>query len=441
MAAYYVAGDGSNTSPYDTWAKAATSFATAVTAASTDGDIIYVDQGFSETNSADTVYTFQNNVQVICSNDKANAPPQTLGVMGSGNCIGGNVAYQITLSGAFTVYFYGMTFRVGLTLTDQLMINSTSGGHFTFERCRLWQNSTSISPNILIGPGTSGALAKSIFIDCDFVFNSAAQTISFYRYLELLGCTVSGAVLTTVFESNFNGSIVMADGCDFSSNATTLIVPASNGMTDAVFSNCKLGTGIALYSGSVPLLGGIECWNCAAGDQHYHVRHENKLGALVCDTGIYANDGASYDGTNRVSWKIVTTASASFNVPYQSPWVDVYHDGTSAITPYLEILRDGSATAFTDAEVWVEFSYQGTTGSTRATIVRDKKGLLASAANQTASSLGASDWTGENATAWFGKLAPNASFTPAEIGHIRARVCVGAASATVYVDPQIRGLS
>jgi hypothetical protein len=34
-----------------------------------------------------------------------------------------------------------------------------------------------------------------------------------------------------------------------------------------------------------------------------------------------------------------------------------------------------------------------------------------------------------------------AFFIAAEIGHIRGRVCVGEPSITVYVDPQIRGLS
>jgi hypothetical protein len=185
----------------------------------------------------------------------------------------------------------------------------------------------------------------------------------------------------------------------------------------------------------------VHLYNCTSGDQHYHLQHHDAFGSTLVDTGIYANDGASYDGTNRCSWKIVTSAAATRNAPYVSPWVDVYHDGTSAITPYLEILRDGSATAFTDAEVWCEFSYQGTSGSTKGTSVHDRAAPRATPANQTASSLGASDWTGENATAWFGKLSPLASFTPAEIGHIRARVCVGAASATVYVDPRIRGLS
>jgi hypothetical protein len=134
---------------------------------------------------------------------------------------------------------------------------------------------------------------------------------------------------------------------------------------------------------------------------------------------------------------VASSANANFYSPYVTPWIPVYHDGTSAITPALEILRDGSATAYQDDEVWAEFSYQGTASSTRSTIVSDRMALLGTAANQGTGALAAGDWTGEGGTAWFGKLEP-ASITPAEIGHLSARVCVGEPSITVYVDPQVR---
>jgi hypothetical protein len=62
---------------------------------------------------------------------------------------------------------------------------------------------------------------------------------------------------------------------------------------------------------------------------------------------------------------------------------------------------------------------------------------LGTAANQDAGALAAGDWTGENATAWFGKLS-SGSITPAEIGPLYGRVVVGEPSLTVYFDPQIR---
>ncbi|MHB1098724.1 MAG: hypothetical protein ACYCZR_04140, partial [Burkholderiales bacterium] len=78
--------------------------------------------------------------------------------------------------------------------------------------------------------------------------------------------------------------------------------------------------------------------------------------------------------------------------------------------------------------------YQGTTGFTLGSFVNDRMTLLGTPANQAA---GAATWTG-GTTPWSGKLAPNATITPAEIGNLSARICVGAPSITVYVDPQIR---
>jgi hypothetical protein len=42
MADYFVASGGTNTAPYDTWEKAATSLQTALTAATTNGDRVII---------------------------------------------------------------------------------------------------------------------------------------------------------------------------------------------------------------------------------------------------------------------------------------------------------------------------------------------------------------------------------------------------------------
>jgi hypothetical protein len=142
-------------------------------------------------------------------------------------------------------------------------------------------------------------------------------------------------------------------------------------------------------------------------------------------------------GAAQQSWKIVTTAAASAAVPFVTPPIPVFHDGTAAITPYLEILRDGSATAYKDNEVWAEFALKTTSGTVLGTTSSDAATLLSAGANQ-ASGAGLGSWTGESGTAWSGKCGLSGTVTPAEVGEIVARVSVGAPSATVYVDPQVR---
>jgi hypothetical protein len=204
--------------------------------------------------------------------------------------------------------------------------------------------------------------------------------------------------------------------------------------------NCKLPTSFVMRAadGTHKAQGEVTLYNCASGDTHYHIAHADAMGSTIVETTIVANDGASPDGgTTRTSWRITTTANATFFTPYISPWFDRYHTGTTAITPFMEILRDGSATAYDNDEVWGEWSYQGTSGSTMSTLISDRMAPLATPAAQD-NGVGLSGWAGESGTAWSGKLQATSSITPAEIGYLRGRVVVGLPSATVYVDPTIR---
>jgi hypothetical protein len=201
-------------------------------------------------------------------------------------------------------------------------------------------------------------------------------------------------------------------------------------------SRCKLGSGFTPLAAQTFATGGgpeLFLFDCNSGDSHVHIGHYNNLGSTICDTGIYVTADAE-----ALSWKIVSTAAASFYTPYDSPWIDKDNsDVSTAITPYIEILRDGSATAFQDDEVWGEWSYKGTSGTVNATLVNDRMTVLGSPENQDAG-VGTGSWTGENATAWSGKSVATASFTPAEVGHIRGRIVVGEPSTTVYVSPRVR---
>jgi hypothetical protein len=153
---------------------------------------------------------------------------------------------------------------------------------------------------------------------------------------------------------------------------------------------------------------------------------------MVTDSGIYYTTN-----TAAVSWKITTTSLCSDIKVFETPWIDFYNTTLSSLTPRFEILRDGSATAYTNAEVWAEFFVKDTSGTSKSTLYTDRVVLNASPANQTTGA-GLSAWTGEGGTAWSGKVDAGGARTPAEIGSIRGRVCVAKPSATVYVDPFIR---
>jgi hypothetical protein len=400
-------GDGSN------WTtQAITTLKDAIEGHATSaGDIILVDKTHVDALATDTTFTIAADIRIICVDSAVSDVS-----ISSGAVIGSQATnYSLFVNGGFVVFFSGITFQTGTNtnVNEGMYFTGTDAAHYEFDNCK-------------------------------FKFSNVAQEIAPRGgTVEFQGCTVdaAGSAPTELFA--YGGAAtncrIVAEGCDFS-HCTTLVGDfAGNGKGEFLFSNCKVPTGIYTIDSVVPNKGSVAVWvfNCDDGDEHFRFAHYDPFGSTVAQTTIYANDGAKYDGSNGCAWVVTSTAYCSFYTPYLSPWIDKYHNGTSAITPSLEILRDGSAAAYQNDEVWGEFSYQGTSGSTQATIASDRMALLGTAADQTTGSLSASGWTGENATAWFGKLE-SGSITPAEIGHLRARVCVGEPSITVYVDPKIR---
>lgn len=460
MADYFVASGGSNTAPYDTWAKAATSLATALAAATVTADRVVIQyngvpSGDAEV-AADTTYTFAAAISLIASTNSGTSTI-TPTAMGTANWIGNSTTNRtVTFNGAFKVFIYGITVRTAGSTADTINIGSTTsvdGAHYELENVYLWQGNSNSAQVISLGHGGGNDINGYIALrDCTFRFGATGQAINLRSNADMINCTVSsdGSAPTGLFVRNStdnSGCVLRAIGCDFSFvGSGNLVKDHTSCGADYFIDRCRLGSGMTiLASQTVTNKGSARVFisDCANGDVHSAFEYHDAFGSLTVSTAIYQNDAALSDGTTSsdYSWKIVTTANCSTWTPFVSPWIDAFNDDVAtAITPYFEILRDGSATAYQDDEVWGEWAYKGTSGNPIATLVNDRMAVAGAAANQAASALGASDWTGENATAWFGKLAPGSSFTPAEIGDVSARVYVGLASATVYVTPVIQGL-
>jgi len=443
MATYFVSHEGDNGAG-TSWATAKQPRAAGLALATTNGDIVKIDVGHTGDAElgSNTTYTFAANVSLICvDKDSSDA----LATMEETNWIGSSSANRtITLAGAFKIFLYGITIRNAGGLGANFSLTSTAGQQTIAESCKFWFSGTS-GHTLNIGSGSPTIEQAVMLNNCKLKFNNAAQRISRRGSVntQINGLTLEGVSPTSlILDETAAGSIDFVN-CDLSTATGNLVGAMTSGGGKFTFSNCKLGIGVvpmATQTYSIISEADVTLYNCMSGDAHYGFAHYNPLGQTEVETGIYANDGAEYNtAAAKYSWKITTTASANFYNPYVSPWLHQYHEGTSAITPYLECLRDNSSGAvFQNDEVWGEFSYQGTSGFTIGTVVNDRMALLGSPADQTASSKGASDWTGETGTAGYFKINPTATITPAEIGNLSARVCVGEPSITVYVDPQIR---
>jgi len=459
MADYFVKASGSDANDGLSWATAKATLHTATTGAlavaTASGDRIFVKYDDAFILTATTTFTAANNIAVIAvsSTDYTTGTNWTPAVMdGTTGYIGHtSLGRSIATAGAFRVYWYGLCFRTAGSAGSIISLNTTAdNSHHEFESCYFWQGDTSASAGIGIffGSGSGG----NIYVKtsgCRFRLGASVQRITIQAQVEIVGGSiVAGAVLTTVFSITMtNVSVIgtaIVSGLDLSSISTTATILANLavGPGRLQLDNCKLPaswTGAWLATQTTTNKGGgaITAFNCSTGDTHYEFAYADPFGVLTAVTTPYFDTGAKYDGTNAVCWKIVTTANCSYYTPFVSPWIEKYHSGTSAITPYLEILRNDSTTAFNNDQVWGEFSVQATSGSVLPVFKNDRKALEASAASQ-ANGAGLASWTGESGTAWSGKVDSDTSVTPAEIGMLRARVCVGATSTTVYVDPFIR---
>lgn len=445
MANVFCAASGSNTAPYDTWAKAATSFATAIGAATTDGDTVVIQyDGVPATDAelaADTGYTVLASISLIASTNSGTSTI-TPTPMGVSNWIGNSTTNRsVTINGGGRVYMFGITLRTAGGTTDSINLATSDGLHYVLEHCFLWGGNTATASLIALGNASSGQNSYFHFKNTDVRLGHASQSINLRGQLLWEGGSLSssGAAPNALISFNTNATTADIEGVDLSHLGTNPVFGNATGNSPVVeLTRCTLGSGASaatiLATQSTGNLSGATAWmfDCSDGDVHGLIGHANALGSTSSNLSIYFTGGAAVQ-----SWKIETTANASQQAPYLSPWVDLYHATASAITPYLEILRDGSATAFQNDEVWGEFSAKTTANKTIASFYKDRMTFGGTPADQAAGA-GVGSWTGENATAWSGKCDSGAAITPAEVGHIRGRICVAEPSTVVYVDPQIR---
>lgn len=442
MAIYRVYSGATGAANGTSWTDAYTTFAAGLAAATTAGDEVWLASDHNEQLTVDTTFsipaahTHQNPLKIY----SVSRADDTLAV---GALIGHSTLNRsITIDGQATaLWMYGVTLRIAGSANDLLVLANSNAQSATYEACTFDITNTNVGVRIQTGVGARLTTLKTI--GCTFNWGNASQGIVAYSEWDSVGDNLSGGSvqITLLFAASTSsgGRIVTIIGGDLSNISTLVDVETGTGGGASIFHlhQCKMKSGVSLLS--VTALGNdrthVYLNDCSDGDVHYQFAYANDRGTLLLDTGVYANDAITQ---SPLSWKLTTNAYASYAKPFVTPWIAKYHDGTAAIAPYLECLRSGSTTAYRDNEVWAETTAKVTTGSTRASFYSDRMAPRSTAADQASSSKTASDWTGEHATSnWFGRLGQS-SLTPAEAGELCMRVCVGAPSVTVYVDPQVR---
>jgi hypothetical protein len=463
LATYYVRGtNGNDANSGADWSNAKRTIAGALAVALTTGDIIYVDSGESYTSGGaitHSVATTGIHVAILSVNRGGSTTTghsgwqvgakETVGVSGNSFVIGS--------TRSSLMYYYGVYFEGNSGVSSFNYVNfsqpSSGGTVITLKNCTISTPGTSSNNGIIFGTmGTQRQMLKIACYDCTFrLVDAAASTrgISFIcvdallvnativfnganKPAVLFGVT-SGIIgkqeasIVNVIDSDlsgYNASGNLIDVTDFDGGSITIV-------------NCKLSSTPSILTGTWPInsQASVTLVNTDSIDSKVRFRYQTRLGTIDQSTSVYANSGATHDGTN-VSWQITTTSNCSEAEPFICPWIEKWNASTSAQTLTLEIAHNEGASYLTDRNCWMEYEYvsnasfpQGTLGSTRNAQPFDATAVALGA--------GAATWTAPGTEATV-KQKTSATFTAAEESLLRVRPVFAVASKVFYVDPNDR---
>lgn len=409
------------------------------------GDTVYVGHDHAETQSTAMTITSAGTVAspviVICVNDGA-TPPTAVATTGSVTTTG---ASAISMRGF--AHVYGLIFNSGSGAVNagfNICTTASTNDSWLFDTCQIKCVASSSTNHVAIGNTRASSIK---FINCIFTFASVSSQIQLDAgRIEFIGGSIaaSGSVPSNLMINSSAGRthLVVMRGVDLSGfgSGKELVYMTTSSVAEFRFENCKLGASVAITS-STPTAPGacsVEAINSDSADpttagQRY-AKHVYQ-GVVTSETTIVRTGGAS-DGIASFSRKMVSTANTKFFSPLEGPWVYFWNSTLSATTVAFETVTNN--VTLTDAEAWIEVEHLGTSGFPLSLIERDRAAdILATPANQTTSS---ETWTTTGLTTPV-KQTLSESVTPAEIGWIRARVCLAKASTTVYFCPKIQSTS
>lgn len=447
--------DGNNADTGADWTNAKQTVAGALAIAVT-GDIILVDNAGTFTASAAITWTPPAGNVAIISVNRAGGDAWAAGAV---EAVGASSnAFNVAGAAASAMFVYGMTINGGSNAASACDINLVTtvnvSCYFETRSCTFDLKSTTLTTNrIFIGP-TNGATSRLVgmkFYDCTFIC-SGSRSGDFISLdnadIEIVNPVISCTGATkpsALFVSEFweaAARVVIRDGtlAGYNVSGGAYFNIATQYGSQIVCSNLILDSTPTVTTGSWPAgsNGSITLRNVDSGDTDYIFSYHDARGTLTVDIAIYKDGGASFNGQN-VSWKIVTTAAASEFNPFVTPLLSIWDTLTSAQTATFDIIRD-SATNLTNRDIWPTLDYAASATTTRYTAASGRNANPFTGTGADWSASGAT-WTGVGGFSNTNEQVMSIAFTAARDGLLQGRVYVGVASATLYLDAKVAGVS
>ncbi len=384
--------DGSNTAPHETWAKAATTFATAVAALSA-GDRLILGHDHSEDPGGIT-YAFPGTAAapnlVISATSTAGGSTVTYNKADNVQLDNSASAVDINLSGY--VQFYGVSFKVGDDFTfsgvssfifdDSVLeltgANSKFNATTSIGKLRLELRNSDIN---FSGGGVSGGFR---FIG-NMIFNWFGGLYS-----------ITGTQPGALFDGASRTVTVNLAGVDFSALSSAFFDVSDESEWRGSMHHCLLHSSVSLITGIINnptqriIMSGCDD---TTGNNLYRLEYVDFWGSTVHDDAIFLSDAdkRSSDGTTPISWKMVSTANArEFSEPTTSPPIFAWVDSTGSKTFKIHGVWD-SATDIQDDEIRIRVEFLEASADTDSAFADDGPAdITATPADQTTN---AESWT------------------------------------------------
>jgi len=219
----------------------------------------------------------------------------------------------------------------------------------------------------------------------------------------------SASTITTLFTTSLSGHAGEITGVDLSSITTWVdSFTVANDELNYLVQNCKLNASLSLGQPTIRSQR-LELYNCddtSGGSFHRFIVRAYAGEAVNNDSTYVTTTESWYDGSDKSSIEVTTTANCSHTTPFvfelPAQYVDLSDTASDVLT--IDIL---SYNTLTDTDIAAFLVYPDGTTAVQANWVTSGKTVgtgnygvdpLAAGTTLSASSLGAGDWTGDTAS-------------------------------------------
>tara|TARA_R110000772_G_scaffold60095_1_gene135607 strand:+ start:43 stop:1317 length:1275 start_codon:yes stop_codon:yes gene_type:complete len=406
--------DGSN------WANAYSTLVLGA-AAVLANDTVAMADNHTETNGANTTYSFANGVDLITSTVTGAS------TITATQALNDQLITQLALADTITFNGTGLNLY-GAQVSSSLSI--TCIGSIITEKCTFDANTGNNNQgNFNVSGNGSSWLSIDDVFDAGPSTNSNVTTFGYpaRTILEMIRPAIT-SVRPVIFALS-QGNSLNVDGGDLSGcTSSTLISNDVNSSFD--ITNTIINALTVTLASNVPSVGSsgiIEAVDSVSSVNRQY--RSEALGELFSETSIIL------DSTNPASTitsnKIVTNSSAeSFFRYVRYPIFRSWSDFSTSKAISIEFCQDGTTTSLTDDEIWVEIQYPDDT-TAKYLVDTDRASDNQSGVNQ-ATSLAA--WAGLSGTNVKQKCSITTTQT-GKAGPYQVFMCLAKPSTTIYVNP------